>query len=235
MNQKTIAIVTGANRGLGRAIATGLAQQGIHVVITGRNRGELEEVVRECHDKHTSAEAFYCDVTDEASIQQLAEHIEKSFGQLDILINNAGLLPDRVYQPLHEIPIQSLQAAFNTNALGAYRMMIRFLPLLQKSSMARIVNVSSLAGQLSQMQARIPAYRASKAALNALTRVVATEFGNEKLKINAVCPGWVRTAMGGKRAPLSPEEGASGIIWAATLGPDGPNGGFFTQQKPLEW
>ena len=233
--KKTIAIVTGANRGLGRGVVTGLAQLGIHVIATGRKMPELEEVVNECRQMNLSAESFYCDVTDESSINLLAEYTESSFSKLDILVNNAGLLPDRLYQTLPEIPIQNLHDAFNTNALGAYRMMLKFLPLLQKSQMARVVNVSSLAGQLSQMQGRLPAYRTSKAALNALTRVVAAEYSNEKLKINAVCPGWVKTAMGGRNAPLSVEEGAAGILWAATLGPDGPSGGFFTQQKPLDW
>lgn len=230
-----ICVVTGASRGIGLATSKGLAQKGYHVIMTARNISELEVVVNGFKDEGLSVEMFYCDVTNQSSIVELANYIEKKYGHLDILVNNAAILLDRLYQPLNEVSPETLLKTFDTNTVGCYRMMIQLMPLLQKSPMARIVNVSSGAGQLSTMQSRLPAYRISKSALNALTCLVSSEFSNDKLKVNSICPGWVKTAIGGDKAPLTLEEGAKGVIWAATLGPDGPTGKFFRDEKPLEW
>lgn len=230
-----VAIVTGANRGLGLGISKALCERGCKVVMTARNLAELIPVVEDLAKHGYSVEAFFCDVTDQSSIDALFKHVEKTYGKIDILINNAGILLDRLDQELKDIAIDTILNSFNTNSLGSYRMMVTMLPLLQKSEMARVVNLSSTAGQLKEMGARLPAYRSSKAALNALTKLFAAEYSSEKLKINAVCPNWVRTRMGGKHAPFSVEESVRGIMWAATLDKNGPSGGFYRDCEAIDW
>ncbi len=234
-NVKEIALVTGANRGIGLGSAKALAELGHHVIMTGRNTEELTKAVEELTALKLPVESFFCDITDETSIRNLRTHIEKKFGHLDILINNAGIVIDRLHQAPTEIPADVLMKTFNTNTLGPYRMMVEMLPLLQKSKMARIVNMSSTAGSLAQMEGRIPAYRVSKAGLNALTRVFSAEYSSEKLKINSVCPNWVKTKMGGRDAPFTVDQITKHIVWAATLGPDGPSGGFYRDGEAIPW
>jgi NAD(P)-dependent dehydrogenase (short-subunit alcohol dehydrogenase family) len=173
------------------------------------------------------------DVTDPDSIAYLAGAVEQQFGRLDVLINNAGILYD-TWQTASNADLAVVQEAIATNTLGHWRMAQAFLPLLKRSQRGRIVNVSSGAGALSSMGAGTPAYSTSKAALNAFTRLLAAELQGTGILVNAVCPGWVATEMGGSGGrPVA--DGAAGIVWAATLPDGGPTGRFFRDRKPLDW
>jgi NAD(P)-dependent dehydrogenase (short-subunit alcohol dehydrogenase family) len=156
------------------------------------------------------------------------------FGKLDVLVNNAAILYDS-WQRAASADLETVREAFETNTLGAWRMCQAFLPLLRQSEHARVVNVSSESGSLSSMGGGTPAYSVSKAALNALTRMLADELSAARILVNSVCPGWVATEMGGPGAPRTVGEGAAGIVWAATLPDDGPTGGFFRDGEPLSW
>jgi len=159
-------------------------------------------------------------------------------GPIGILVNNAGVLldgPDAQTASVLDMPCERLAAAFRTNAIGPLLTMQAVIPGMRKRGYGRIVNISSRAGQLDELRAGIPSYRVSKTALNSLTRVIAAEFADDNIKINAMCPGWIRTDMGGPNAPISVEDGAATAIWLATLPDDGPTGGFFRELKALPW
>jgi NAD(P)-dependent dehydrogenase (short-subunit alcohol dehydrogenase family) len=173
------------------------------------------------------------DVTDKASIEQLRAQVESAFGRLDVLVNNAAILYDTWQQALNA-DLEIVREALETNTLGAWQMCQAFIPLLRRSPHGRIVNVSSEAGSLASMGAGTPAYNVSKVALNALTRMLAAELRSSRILVNAVCPGWVATDMGGAGGrPVA--EGAAGVLWAVTLPDGGPTGGFFRDGKPLPW
>jgi len=178
------------------------------------------------------------DVSDEASRIALRDRIQRDFGRLDVLVNNAGIFPDSApgspESSILRADLEPIRRAFETNTLAALRLCQLLIPLM--AGEGRIVNISSGMGQLSDMNSCCPAYRLSKTALNAVTCIFADELGAESgVKINAVCPGWVRTEMGGPNAHLSIEEGVKGIVWAATLPADGPSGGFFRHGEPIPW
>ncbi|MBD2233189.1 SDR family oxidoreductase [Phormidium tenue] len=228
----TVALVTGANRGIGLEVTRQLAQVGMTVILGSRDlaKGEAAAPIVQA-DLAVLPQPL--DVTDPASIARLTEFVEQRFGRLDVLINNAGILYD-TWQQASNADLAVVQEAWNTNTLGPWRMAQAFLPLLKRSSRGRIVNVSSGAGALSRMGAGTPAYSTSKAALNAFTRLLGAELQGTGILVNAVCPGWVATDMGGSGGrPVA--EGAAGVVWAATLPDDGPTGGFFRDRKPLDW
>ncbi len=228
--EKRVALITGANRGIGRAAAEALLVRGYAVIAAGRDRAALELVAGEI-----GAYPLVLDVTREADVAAAFEHVVTRFGRLDALINNAGVLLDRDEAGL-EVPPEKVRATYEVNVLGALRMSQAFAPLMVRQRYGRIVNVSSIMGSLAQAGPGYLAYRSSKAALNMVTRVLAAELAGTGVLVNAVHPGWVRTRMGGPEAPLSPEEGARALVWAATLPDDGPTGGFFEGEgKPLPW
>ncbi|MEO1022449.1 MAG: SDR family oxidoreductase [Bacteroidota bacterium] len=233
MSDKT-AVVTGAYRGLGLETVTQLAKQNYTVVLTGRRQEKGEAVVKELRSKGYDVHYHHLDVTDIESAKQLGAFLETTFGRLDVLINNAGVhydMGNRAVNPDWTI----VQEATETNYLGAWKVAVALIPLLRKSDHGRLVNVSSGAGSLTDMSPGTPAYSASKAAMNVLTLQLAAELKADQILVNSVCPGWVRTDMGGQAAPRSVEEGASGIVWAATLPDDGPTGGFFRDGKAINW
>ena len=228
--EKRVALITGANRGIGRAAAEALLVRGYEVIAAGRDRAALELVAGEI-----GAYPLVLDVTREADVAAAFEHVVTRFGRLDALINNAGVLLDRDEAGL-EVPPDKVRATYEVNVLGALRMSQAFAPLMVRQRYGRIVNVSSIMGSLTQAGPGYLAYRSSKAALNMVTRVLAAELAGTGVLVNAVHPGWVRTRMGGSEAPLTPEEGARALVWAATLPDDGPTGGFFEGEgKPLPW
>lgn len=237
MREKPVALVTGAYRGLGLETCRQLAGAGYRVILSARNR-EAGRAAAESLSTDGGEVSFYpLDVTSADEIRALAEHLSQQYGRLDVLVNNAGIFPD---QPPGEPESSALQAdpasllrGLETNTLGPFRLCQAMIPLM--AGEGRIVNVSSGMGQLSEMNGCCPGYRVSKTALNALTRIFADELQQTRIKINSVCPGWVRTQMGGDQASLSAAEGAEGIVWAATLPPDGPSGGFFRHGEPIEW
>lgn len=229
-----IALVTGANKGLGFGATKKLAQMGYKVLMVGRNEEKIKKTSQELKNLSLDVEWLIADVSNDNSIEKLSQQIKKQFKKLDILINNAGIFIDSTQKGLFNISTEEIIKTFNTNTLGAYRMVKHLHPLLLEGENPCIVNISSGMGQLSEMEGLYPGYRMSKTALNALTKIFSNEFQG-KIKVNSVCPGWVKTDMGGPNAIRSIEEGVDGIIWAATLPPDGPTGKFFRDGKSLEW
>ncbi|HCP45403.1 MAG TPA: short-chain dehydrogenase, partial [Deltaproteobacteria bacterium] len=195
---------------------------------------QARQTVAELSSGDRSLLAAQVDVTDEESVQSLASELTERFGRVDVLINNAGVALDK-FQPFEATSTSVFEETLQVNTLGAFRVTKALLPMLRVSEAPRIVNVSSQLGSLERMTSRTVAYRASKAALNAVTRSVAHELADTPAKVNSVCPGWVATELGGLDAPTSPSEGARGIVWAATLPEQGPTGGFFQEGTPLPW
>lgn len=228
--QKT-AVITGANRGLGFGTAQALAAQGYQVFMLGRNPEQIAQAARQV----PNAQGFAVDVSNTAQVKVVAQQISQQLTQLDVLINNAGVILDSANHDLAHADPDLVLKTFDINTVGALRMTQAFLPLLEKSSAPRIVNVSSGMGGLSEMGAGYPAYRLSKTALNALTTFTVADLNNPKFKVNSICPGWVRTDMGGGQADRSIEEAIPGILWAAQLPEDGPTGGFFRDGQGLDW
>jgi len=172
-------------------------------------------------------------------VERLKSFIESEYGKLDILINNAGISKDgqgtrsASVASVFRVPPQIVREIVDTNAIGAFIVSRALVPLMRGEG--RVVNVSSGMGQLAEMNGGWPGYRMSKAALNALTRILADELKDTNVKVNSVCPGWVRTDLGGSGASRSIEQGVDTIVWLATLPPDGPSGGFFRDRKPIAW
>jgi NAD(P)-dependent dehydrogenase (short-subunit alcohol dehydrogenase family) len=219
-----VALVTGASRGIGAEIARQLAADHDFVVFAGaRDPDDVAEGERII--------PIELDVTDQDEIYEALETIGSDPGRLDALVNNAGVYGDPVGAADYDL--ERAREVLEVNTFGPWRLIEAFLPLLHRSDRPRIVNVSSGAGQLSDMNGGHAAYRVSKAALNALTRTLA--WDEDDVKVNAMCPGWVRTDMGGSSAPKSVEEGADTAVWLATLDEDGPTGGFFRNRKPIPW
>lgn len=231
---KKIAVVTGALKGLGHETAKELLAKDFHVVITGRDeqRGKVAEAEMKAFGDVTF---LPLDVSDPKSVDRFVDKFLDKFKTIDVLVNNAGIFPDRDKITGSSEIQKEMLSALQTNAIGPFLLIEKFLPIMQKKGHGRIVNVSSGMGQLSHMGSGSPAYRMSKVALNGVTKFfLATTRGTDVL-INSICPGWVKTDMGGEGAPRSLEQGASGIVWAATLPKDGPNGGFFRDGKPIEF
>ncbi|KIZ15561.1 SDR family oxidoreductase [Streptomyces natalensis] len=230
----TVSLVTGANRGIGREVCRQLAALGHTVLLTGRSFEPTEWAAEEL-TRETGREVrpLRLDVTDEGSVAAAVGQVAHLYGRLDVLVNNAGIAYD-TWQRAVTADLAVVREAAETNLYGPWRMAIAFAPLLRASAHPRLVNVSSEAGSLASMGGGTPAYSASKAALNALTRMLADELRGDGVLVNAVCPGWVATDMGGPGGrPV--EEGAASVVHAATLPDDGPTGGFFRDGSPLPW
>lgn len=228
-----IVLVTGANRGIGFEVCRQMGKRGFTVILTARDPAKGEAAAEQLRGDGLDVRFLPLDVTEESSIQAAATALERSAGRLDALVNNAGILYD-TWQRALDADLAVVRKVFDTNTLGAWRVSQVFLPLLRRSRHGRIVNVSSGAGSFSSMDGHAPAYSISKVALNALTRMLAAELRPAGILVNAVCPGWVETDMGGAGGrPVA--EGAAGIVWAATLPDNGPSGGFFRHGKPIEW
>jgi NAD(P)-dependent dehydrogenase (short-subunit alcohol dehydrogenase family) len=226
-DRSPVALVTGANRGIGLEVCRQLGRQGYTVLLGARDAGRGARASRQLGGGPISP--IVLDVADDESVRAAAAGIER----LDVLVNNAAILYD-TWQRGIDADLDQVHEAFETNLLGAWRVTQAVLPLLRASPAGRIVNVSSGAGALHDMGGGTPAYRTSKAALNALTRIFAAELRGDGILVNAVCPGWVATDMGGAGGrPVA--EGAAGIVWAATLPGDGPTGGFFRDGRAIDW
>ena len=227
----TTTLVTGANRGIGREVAVQLAAQGHEVLLGVRDLRSAEPVLAGIEATGGTASVVAVDLSDADSIDAATRRIEGEHGRLDVLVNNAAITYD-TWQRASEPDFAVVREALETNLFGTWRLTVGLLPLLRASAAGRIVNVSSGAGAMDDMGGFLPAYRVSKVSLNALTQMWASE--NPGLRVNAVCPGWVATDMGGGGGrPV--EEGAAGIVWAATLPADGPTGGFFRDRQPIAW
>jgi len=228
-----IAIVTGANRGLGLATCRELARRGHKVVLTARNGEDAESAAAALRGEGLDVRAARLDVSSDRSVADFDRHVVRKLERVDVLVNNAGaIFEPKGARGTGEVEPAVLTAAFETNTLGAYRLTRMLLPRMNQAGYGRVVNVSSGMGGITEMGGGSPAYRVSKAALNALTRIFHAEARGD-VKVNSVCPGWVQTDMGGRSATRTLEEGVAGIVWAATLPADGPSGGFFRDGKPI--
>ena len=229
-----VALVTGANRGIGREVARQLAVGGYEVLLSARDGAKASAAAREVADATGGAvRALELDVADPAGIERAAKRVREDPGRLDVLVNNAGVGTD--FGVSGTAPdFDAVQRALDTNFFGAYRLTIALLGLLRESEHPRIVNVSSGMGGVAEMGGWSPGYRVSKAAMNAMTRILSTELVGEGFLVNSGCPGFVNTDMGGPMGAKKPvEEGAAGIVWLATLPDDGPTGGFFRDGSPV--
>ena len=226
-----IALVTGANRGLGRETARQLLAGGHTVLVAARQEDAARETAAQLGE---GAYPLRLDVTSTADIAAAAEQVRERFGHLDVLVNNAAIHYD-TWQHSVGADLAVVREAAETNVFGPWQLVQALLPLLRAGSHQRIVNVSSGAGSLTEMTTgSTPAYSLTKAALNALTRMLAADLRGDGILVNAVCPGWVATDMGGPGGrPVI--EGAAGIVWAATLPDGGPTGGFFRDRLPIAW
>jgi len=229
------ALVTGANRGIGREVARLLFDAGARIVLTGRDAAACSAAAREIAGGATEALAHHVlDVTQPASLDALCDWLDEAGWRIDILVNNAGVLRDDD-AALLETGEDAVRGSFEVNFFGPLRLCRRFMPGMIERGYGRIVNVSSGYGSISRMEGGQPAaYKLSKAALNALTRLAAGEARGD-VKVNAVDPGWVRTRMGGASASRDPSRAAADIVWAATLPAGGPNGRFLLRRKAAPW
>jgi NAD(P)-dependent dehydrogenase (short-subunit alcohol dehydrogenase family) len=241
-NHKRVALVTGANRGIGFEIAGKLAEKDITVIIGSRDETKGIEARDKLVTRNLDVHFILLDVTDKMNIQNAVEKIKDNFGRLDILVNNAGIIIDSHTQIL-ELSLNLLKKTFETNAFAPLLLSQAFVPLMKKNGYGRIVNMSSTLGSLSDIinpessnkDIQAPAYRLSKTLLNGMTVLLAGELQESNILVNSVCPGWVRTQMGGEEAPLTPKQAAITPVWLATLPDDGPTGGFFRENHPIPW
>lgn len=236
MNKTRVMLVTGANRGMGLEACRELAAMGHQVLLGSRDlEAGFDAAAAIGAD---NVEAVRLDVSSIDDIEALAQHIEQNYGRLDVIINNAGIMIDTDQgrsSSICDANIEAIEQTLQANTLGPIMVINAMLPLMQRVDDARIVNISSGMGQLSEMGGNYPGYRLSKAALNAMTRIYAAELDPGKFRINAVCPGWVRTDMGGENADLSIEEGVDTAIWLATSQDAQGSGGFYRKRQLIDW
>ena len=231
-----VALVTGANRGIGYEVVRQLAVNGVRIVLGARDVAKGKEAAEALAKKNLDVFPVELDVTNQSTVNKVADLVRSEFDRLDILVNNAGILIDETDRP-SETDLSVVGTTLETNLLGPWRLCQAFLPMMKKQNYGRIVNISSGAGSLADMADSLyaPAYSVSKTGLNALTIMLASELRGSNILVNAVCPGWVRTDMGGAGAPRSVEEGADTAVWLATLPDGGPSGVFFRDRARIEW
>jgi NAD(P)-dependent dehydrogenase (short-subunit alcohol dehydrogenase family) len=243
-----IALITGANRGLGFETARQLAATGMTTLIGSRDAAKGEQAASELRGEGLDVAAVHLDVESESSVQEAAAHVAQQHGHLDVLVNNAGILPEATAGDVTTpVDVGMFERTFGTNLFGAVRVVQNFLPLLRQSPSGRIVNVSSTMGSLSDQcnpsspyfDMVVPAYQASKAALNGLTIALAKSLKDTPIKTNSICPGWVQTDLGGPEnraaAPLSADEAAHIIVAMASIPDDGPSGQFVDAAGTVPW
>ena len=239
---KKIALVTGANKGIGREIARQLAKKGMTVLIGARDASRGGEAEAALKKEGFDAHFVELDVTNEKSIRSAAERIGKDFGRLDVLVNNAAIAIDHGEAP-SEVGIDLVRKTYETNFFGVIAVTQAMLPLLRKAEAGRIVNMSSGLGSLKMGSApnspfasfNLLGYNTSKTAVNAVTVSFANELRNTRIKVNAADPGYVATDLNGHSGPRTVEQGAIAPVRLATLGPDGPTGGYFNEDGPVPW
>jgi len=229
-----IALVTGANRGIGFETCRQLARRGAQVILTSRDVSKGQAAVKQLAAEGLSMAYHQLDVSDPESIDRLRDLVETTYGRLDILVNNAAIYIDERHSLL-ALDYDVLRLTMETNAYGPLLLTQAFVPLMRRHNYGRIVNVSSGIGELSDLGSSWPAYRLSKILLNIQTRIIAGELEGSNILINATCPGWVRTDMGGPSATRDIEEGADTVVWLALLPDDGPQGGYFRDRTLIDW
>ena len=244
LQAKKVALITGANKGIGFEIARQLGTQGMIVLVGARDRERGEEAARRLRSEGIEASVVHIDVTDQAMIESAASYIDQAYGKLDILVNNAGISLKEGRVPPGELAVEVFRATYETNVFGVFAMTRAMLPLLRRSEAGRVVNMSSPVGSLSlnsnpaSFYAHMPpllAYNSSKTAVNAITVFFANELRNSSIKVNAVSPGYVATDLNDHSGMLTPEQGAKVPVTFATLPAGGPTGGFFEESGAVPW
>ena len=242
VHDKRVALVTGANRGIGYAISRQLGEQNITVILGSRDPSKGAAACSRLQEAGLDAHFELLDVTDEKSIKAAIESIRAQFGRLDILVNNAGIMIDGEADA-RSVDQEIIQQTIQTNVMGPLLLCQSCISLMKTNGYGRIVNMSSTLGSLTEIadpnsgfaEVRVPAYRLSKAALNCITTLLAKEVRDNNILINSACPGWVKTDMGGDQAPLTPEQGADTPVWLATLPDGGPTSGFYRERTLIPW
>ena len=241
MADNKVALITGANKGIGKEVARQLGAQGIIVLIGARDKQRGEEAAAELTAGGADAHAFLLDVTDQASVDAAARQVESEYGRLDVLVNNAGIALDT--GAASALDLETLRRTYETNVFGVFGVTQAFLPLLKRSEAGRIVNVSSGLGSLSQNSdpnwdyaaVKPLAYNSSKAALNMMTVIFAAELKGTGIKVNAADPGYTATDLNHNQGHQTVEQGAAAAVRLATLPDDGPTGGFFDEAGAVPW
>jgi NAD(P)-dependent dehydrogenase (short-subunit alcohol dehydrogenase family) len=243
MSTKKIGLITGANKGIGLETARQLGKQGVTVLAGARDEAKANAAADELRKEGLDVHGIVIDVNEEASIREAAARIEREYERLDILVNNAGVMLDDKKRKPSEQSLDAWRKTFETNLFGLVATTQAMLPLLRKSDAGRIVNLSSILGSITLhstpgspiYDSKQPAYDVSKSAVNAWTVNLAWELKDTPIKVNAAHPGWVKTEMGGEGAQMEIEDGAKTSVALATLGPDGPSGGFLHMGETLPW
>lgn len=242
LNSKRVALVTGANRGIGFAIAQQLASKDITVLMGARDEAKGKQAREKLASRNLDVHFVLLDVTDQMMIEAAIGRIRDQFGRLDILVNNAGILIDSETGIL-ELSLTLFENTLQTNSFGPLLLSQACIPFMKEKSYGRIVNISSTLGSLAEIinpestykEVQSPAYRLSKTLLNGITVLLAKQLRGTNILVNSVCPGWVQTRIGGEHASLTPEQAAETPVWLATLPDGGPTGGFFREQRPIPW
>jgi NAD(P)-dependent dehydrogenase (short-subunit alcohol dehydrogenase family) len=230
--EQKVVLITGANRGIGYEVARQLGHAGLHVILTARNEEKGRAAVARLEEEGLTAGFSRLDLDDPSTMEATFAWVKEKVGSLDVLINNAAISLDQG-EATAVVSDTTLRSTFDTNVIGTLQVIQTLLPVMGEGG--RILNVSSTQGQLSTMEGGQPAYRMGKAALNAMTCILADELKDDGVSVNAVCPGWVRTEMGSPEAPLSVEEGADTLVWLATHPDPMPTGKFFRERSVQAW
>ncbi len=250
MAEAKVALITGGNRGIGFEVCRALAQQGMRVLLTARDEAHLRQAKTQLAAEGLKVDTIELDVTDSRMTDIthgenidgsfIGDWVKRKYGRLDVLVNNAGVVPDAashgdVVDTILTAPKSAFELGMATHFYGPLALCRSFVPMMRAQNYGRIVNVSTGMARLTDMNSGWPAYRVSKVAINALTRILSEELKGTNVLVNSASPGWVKTRMGGEGANLTPEQGADTIIWLATLPDGGPSGGFFADRKQMAW
>ncbi len=231
---KKIAAVTGGNRGIGFQICRDIANKDLKVLLTARNSEKGAKSAKILQDEGLDVTFYELDVSSAESIDNFVSRVTKEFSRIDVLVNNAAIIPDSRSSGL-SVEIQELQVSLETNVYGVIQLSQKIIPLMIKNNYGRIINLSSGMGQFADMGSGYLAYRISKTAVNTITKVLANETDSYNIQINSVDPGWVKTEMGGAGASLSVEEGADTIVWLSTRPDNSPTGMFYKKREIISW
>ena len=234
MTNKKLAAVTGGNRGIGFQICRDLAKEGFAVILTARSAEKGLEAAEKLKDEGLDLKFHQLDIINSDSIEEFHQYITDDFGKLDVLINNAAILPEPISNAL-SAELREIRDTIETNVYGAIVLCQKIIPLMIKNNYGRIVNLSSGVAQLKDMGGGYFAYRVSKTALNAVTKIFAAETSGYDIQVNCVDPGWVKTDMGGPGAGSTPEEGADTAVWLSSRPEGEPSGKFYKDRKIIDW
>ena len=234
MTDKKLAAVTGGNRGIGFQICRDLAKEGFKVILTARDLEKGLDAAEKLKDEGLDVKFYQLDISNIDSIENFYQTVVNDFGKLDVFINNAAILPEPISSGL-SAGHQEIKETIETNVYGPIALCQKFIPLMIKKNYGRIVNLSSGLGQLKEMGGGYFAYRVSKTALHAVTKIFASETSGYDIQINCVDPGWVKTDMGGSGATSTPEEGAATPVWLSSRPKGEPSGMFYKDRKIIDW